>query len=114
MSREIIAAYPAGLDFKVIQRLESLKRIKLHLEEKGDEYEELPNVKAIIKAYLSGTLTWVDGMVTYWSKGKKLGPPTIFDFDKFLKLNYEHKGRKAFWVEGVCFALSPPGYFQSD
>lgn len=112
--RKTIAAYPAGLDFKVIQRLESLKRIKRHLEQKGDDYEELPNVEAIMEEYLSGTLTWVDGRVTYWSKGKKLGPSTIFDFDQFLRLNHEHQGHKGFWVEGVSFSLTSPGHFQQD
>ncbi|KAJ5707444.1 hypothetical protein N7488_007245 [Penicillium malachiteum] len=88
-----------GLSWDVIQRLENLKGLRCELHEKGDIFEELPNVDAILKAYESGDLD-MDGQITYWSHGQKIFKQKRFDWDEFKAVNREHNGSKGFWVEG--------------
>ncbi|KAJ5587858.1 uncharacterized protein N7459_003623 [Penicillium hispanicum] len=47
---------PAGLGWPVYQRLDNLKQTQTQLENDGDKYEQLPNIKAIIEAYRSKRL----------------------------------------------------------
>ncbi|CAI7622301.1 unnamed protein product [Penicillium pancosmium] len=98
---KISDGWPKGLDKDVYQRLNSLKAIEEHLSKEGDNYKELPNVRALITAYKSGQLKWNGGLVTYWSKGLKLSEPRPFDWDEFEAINKKHDGHDAFWVEGV-------------
>ncbi|KAJ6014814.1 hypothetical protein N7540_009405 [Penicillium herquei] len=88
-----------GLSWDVIQRLENLKGLRGELYEKGDIFEELPNVNAILKAYECGDLQ-MDGQITYWSHGQKVFEQKRFDWDEFRAVNREHNGYKGFWVEG--------------
>lgn len=98
----MISSEPKGLDWDVITRLKSLRRIENYLHEEGDTFEELPNVRAISAAYRSRLLRWYpDDRVTYWSKGRPLGPPVPFNWNEYMKLSTENEGHKGFWVEGV-------------
>lgn len=99
--KEIESAVP-GLDPKVILRLRNLRTIKSDLENAGDKRKLIPNVEAIIKAYNSKNLTWNEGLVTYWSKGKKIcDGPKKFKWEEFDSYSEEHQGHESFWVEGV-------------
>ena len=91
---------PEGLGWPVYQRLTDLGRMQKSLEEGGDKFEQIANVKTIIKAYKSKKLGWA-GLITYWSKGKKLCEPRPFDWDEFEAINSRHDGSKGFWTEGV-------------
>ena len=103
----MISSEPPGLSWEVIQRLESLKFVQRGLEEGEDAGEQLSNVNSIIAAYRSGQLQWHKGpIVTYWSRGVQLCEPKEFSWDDFERINKEHDGWKAFWVEGVGFLLS--------
>ncbi|KAJ5573546.1 uncharacterized protein N7459_007973 [Penicillium hispanicum] len=98
--RQMALNEPRGLRWAVIQRLYSLKQVQVSLEARGDPNEQLPNVKAIIDAYRTRRLDW-HGLVTYWSKGKRLCEPRPFDSDEFDAINVKYDGRKSFWVEGL-------------
>lgn len=71
----------------------------------GDKNSQIPNIQAILQAYRSKSLTWTDGLVTYWAKGKKLCEPRPFDWDEFEAINSANGGHKSFWVEGVSLKL---------
>ena len=72
--RELIEENP-GLDWKVIQRIETLKEIDKWLEEDGDKSKLRGNVKAVTDAYKAKKLEWTPGLVTYWSKGVQVSQP---------------------------------------
>lgn len=92
------------LSDEVKNRIHELKRIRADLVKNGDKYEELSNIRNIIKAYRSHKLEIVPGKVTYWSHGKMLhDEPEVFDLGDFQDLNHEFEGYKGFWVEGVRF-----------
>ncbi|KAJ5585218.1 uncharacterized protein N7459_005018 [Penicillium hispanicum] len=105
-----IASTAPGYSFEVCQRLHSLDFIKESLEKKGDRYEQLPNVYALIKAYQSGNLDWYGDKVTFWSQGRQIGGVRDFDWDEFEQVASENNGEKGFWVEGVYLELRVPGY----
>ncbi|KAJ6083744.1 hypothetical protein N7467_007879 [Penicillium canescens] len=88
----------------VIKRLATLMEIQEDLETKDDKTktktDQLPNVKALVKAYRSHELEWHEGLITYWSHGKKLCEPRPFDWDEFEAVNNKYEGHKGFWVEG--------------
>lgn len=67
----------------------------------GDQWNQLPNVNALIEAYQNGTLRSWPRLVTYWSRGRQLSQPRPFDWDEFEAINYDHNGEEGFWVEGV-------------
>ncbi|KAJ5675786.1 hypothetical protein N7462_008683 [Penicillium macrosclerotiorum] len=96
-----IASEPAGLSWEAVMRLKGLDIIKAHILTKGDEWGQLSNVAAIMRAYRSGKLTWRYGYVTYWANGTLLGKgPVKFnwdDIDKWNALSLQHR----VWVEGV-------------
>ncbi|KAJ5735008.1 uncharacterized protein N7483_000133 [Penicillium malachiteum] len=58
------------------------------------------NIKAVLQAYLSGQLQWMEGYVTYWSKGKQLCQPRLFDWDEFEAVYDKFDGNNSFWTEG--------------
>ncbi|KAJ5585161.1 uncharacterized protein N7459_004961 [Penicillium hispanicum] len=92
---------PSGLSRKVYERLDDLKIIQAGLEKEGDQYNQLPNIKAIMSAYRLQKLDWNgSGMVTYWSKGTQLCQPRPFDWDEFEAINSRHEGHSSFWAEG--------------
>ncbi|KAJ6014312.1 hypothetical protein N7540_008903 [Penicillium herquei] len=103
---EKIARWPAGLPFEVVERLEGLDSIRKALE-KRDEYEQLPNVIAIMEAYISKRIR-LSGLVTYWFKGVQLCQPRPFSWDECVALNMHHKGSTGFWVEGYEIAVRIP------
>ncbi|KAJ5407686.1 hypothetical protein N7509_001569, partial [Penicillium cosmopolitanum] len=96
--REKAVGEREDLSWKVIERVTVLKDLEGCLQ-KEDQYEQLSNVQAILKAYRSRALDWT-GLVTYWSKGVQLCEPRLFDWDEFEAINQKHDGYKDFWVEG--------------
>ncbi|KAJ5730433.1 uncharacterized protein N7483_004941 [Penicillium malachiteum] len=92
------------LSWDAIQRMENLKGLRSELYEKGDIFEELPNVEAILNEYECGDLQ-MNGQITYWSRGKKISKKEKFDWDEFKAVNRQHKGYKGFWVEGLPLVL---------
>jgi len=103
---QMITSEKKGLSVDVVRRLDGLKMIEKELIDKGDTYESLPNVRAIMKAYRSGKLEWSkDGKATYWSQGKQICGPKAWDYDDIVKVNRENNGSKGFWVEGVSKSL---------
>lgn len=96
------AVEPTGLSPEVITRIQCLWHIERDHETNGDPLQQLPNVRALLGAYRLGELQWSsEGKVTFWSKGKQIGEPRVFDWDDFEKVAREHNGHKGFWVEGV-------------
>ncbi|KAJ5116149.1 hypothetical protein N7456_000497 [Penicillium angulare] len=94
---------PLNLGLDVYERINALEMIRYSFEEGkyDDTYEQLPNVKSLLAAYRSKDLTWLPGLVTYWSKGKRLCEPRPLDWDEFEALSRASNGEKGFWVEGV-------------
>ncbi|CAG7954638.1 unnamed protein product [Penicillium olsonii] len=87
----------------VIQRISVLRDIEKAIESKEfpDKNKQLPNVKALLKAYRSHELDWYgDDLVTYWSNGKRLCEPRPLNWAEFQALARKHEGWKSFWVEG--------------
>lgn len=86
------------------KRLSDLHFMRGRIWEKGsDEYKQLPNIEAIIRAYESGELGWNEGLVTYWSYGKQLCKPRLLDMEEFMKVNKKYGGHESFWAEGVGY-----------
>ncbi|CAG8909007.1 unnamed protein product [Penicillium egyptiacum] len=102
---EMIHSEPAGLSWDIVRRLNHLKDIETHLNTDGDPDNQLPNVKALIKAYREGKLGWSRGWVSYWSNGVQLNEPQKFDAEFHKNLAEQYDTTKAWWVEG----LQPPG-----
>ncbi|KAJ5503253.1 hypothetical protein N7463_006127 [Penicillium fimorum] len=98
---EMIHSEPAGLSWDIVRRLDHMKIIETHLSTNGDPDDQLPNVKAITKAYREGRLGWSRGWVSYWSKGVQLNTPQKFDADYHKKLAEEYDTTRAWWVEGL-------------
>jgi hypothetical protein len=94
---------PKGLSRKTYERLDTLKFIQTAISSpQKDPLSEKKNVTAIINAYRTGKLEWISGLVTYWSDGKQLCEPRLFDWDEFDAINKAYSGHKSFWAEGVC------------
>ncbi|KAJ5179175.1 hypothetical protein N7492_002385, partial [Penicillium capsulatum] len=107
---------PSGLSLPVVQRLHDLRAIEQALQQR-DIWEQLPNVRSLIDAYRTKKLVWKDGLVTYWSRGSRIGKPKQFQWHEFEKINQDRDGHKGFWVEGVsiegpaslnAFLMIPP------
>ncbi|KAJ5726125.1 uncharacterized protein N7483_007482 [Penicillium malachiteum] len=95
-----------GLSMDVLTRIAQLRETKAALENNGGgSTNQLPNVDAILAAYRNKSLDWT-GLVTYWSEGKQLCQPRLFDWDEFEAINDTYNGSKSFWVEGFS-DLSP-------
>ncbi|KAJ5378406.1 hypothetical protein N7509_011525 [Penicillium cosmopolitanum] len=94
-----IGTLPLDLDSAVAIRLRDLKNVREDLKNNGDKRNLLSTVNALIEAYMSKGLNWNDGLVTYWSKRKKVcdGPKefTWKDFDLYSEM---HQGHQSFWV----------------
>jgi len=91
-----------GLDWLVVLRLEELKSIEQDLLLHGDDYKQLPNIRAITEAYRMGELEFSSTLVTYWSNGERISEPGKFRLKHFLSVNKRYNGHEGFWVEGVC------------
>lgn len=94
------------LSWETVQRVHELETIKTDLASTTDDYEQLPNIEALLEQYKSGELDWNTGLVTYWLKGAQVSQPRPFDWDEFEAINSHHQGYKGFWVEGVIDFLN--------
>ncbi|OQD63560.1 hypothetical protein PENPOL_c009G05776 [Penicillium polonicum] len=90
------------LSWETVQRVHQLETMKTDLANTTDDYEQLPNIEALLEAYKSGELDWNTGLVTYWLKGAQISQPRPFDWDEFEAINSHHQGYKGFWAEGIC------------
>jgi hypothetical protein len=90
-----------GLSYPVIKRIDQLEFIAKSLEEKGDPLEVLPNVMAIRDAYRTKELDLYEGLVTNWSRGKRLSEPRPPNDDELIAISVWAKGEKGFGVEEV-------------
>jgi hypothetical protein len=98
---EMVHSEPAGLSWDIVRRLNHLKEIEAHLNTNRDPDNQLPNVKALTKAYREGNLGWSRGLVSYWSNGVQLNEPQKFDAEFHKNLAKQYDTTKAWWVEGV-------------
>ncbi|KAJ6080030.1 hypothetical protein N7467_009783 [Penicillium canescens] len=107
--KEMIASEPAGLDLQTVERLVSLRAIEASLTESDDAdvYGQLPNIRALMKAYRNKELMFIRGMITYWSKGVLIGPPEPFDHKRHEAFLAQYETHREFWVEGFLGAGSP-------
>ncbi|CAG8169889.1 unnamed protein product [Penicillium olsonii] len=97
------------VSLKVALRLKALEGSLAWVQETGDEFNVACSLEAIIDAYKSGSLDWVDGLVTYWNKGVQLCQPRPFDWREFYHLYALHKGSETgFHTEGL-FGPGPLG-----
>lgn len=113
--QKAIHSEPDGLSVQVIARLKTLEIIKKNLAGKGDEYNQMANVKAIMKHYRAKgreNLEWKAGYVTYWANGSTLSDNyEVFDWQRFRDLSDEYvkscrtrtnpNPKAGIWVEGV-------------
>jgi hypothetical protein len=81
--------------------------MKKDLERGTDENKQIPNIKAILKAYRTLQLDWNSGLVTYWSNGVQICQPRPFDWDEFEAINLVYNGKEGFWTEGVSAVDKP-------
>lgn len=85
----------------VIQRLESLKKHKALLEEKGDHPGQLANIIAIMEAYKTKRLDCMPSMVSVWIEGTMVGKPEMYNPRKMQSRFEAHGCPKNWWVEAV-------------
>jgi hypothetical protein len=106
---DMIASEPAGLDWQTVQRLDSLKAIEKSIIESdvGDEHGQLPNIRALMKAYSIQDMMFIRGMMSYWTNGVQVGSPQPWDHKRHETLLAAHETHRGFWVEGVRFDLRP-------
>ncbi|CAI7590126.1 unnamed protein product [Penicillium viridicatum] len=91
---------PGNHSLDVLRRLEVLRDIEVQLQS-SDNFNQLPNVIALLQAYRGGLLHWNIGLVTYWFEGVQLCEPRPFNWDEFEVLNAHHSGKRGFWMEGL-------------
>ncbi|KAJ5151582.1 hypothetical protein N7492_009877 [Penicillium capsulatum] len=96
-----ISKLPKGLDQAVYDRLRELEWIKQALGKDKAQPSQIPNVKAVIKAYKSGKLVLGKDQVVYFAGGQQLGAPQAWDQNEYLKIQRANQNRGAFWVEGA-------------
>lgn len=105
LSARMMAREPEGLSFDTVVRLQNLEIMKATLRKDGDHLGQITNIDAITNAYRTRKLTWINGKVTYWSKGEKIcNGPKLFDWKEFDKYQAKHERHKSFWVEGVSLS----------
>ncbi|KAJ6020462.1 hypothetical protein N7540_005966 [Penicillium herquei] len=96
-----------GVQFNGSSKMPEFTDMVAARERKARQQE---NIKAVMLGYLSGNLEWMEGYVTYWSKGKQLCQPRLFDWDEFEAIYDRVDGNSSFWTEGYKMALRIPGY----
>jgi hypothetical protein len=101
------AAEPGISDWNVVQRLSALRVCYETLKKGPDGFGLKKTAKAVMEAYRSGRLTWNEGLVTYFSKGKQISQPRRFIYEEFVEISDAHDGSTGFWVEGVSLLNSP-------
>lgn len=97
---ELAESEPGNHSLDVLRRLEILREMEIELQG-SDNFNQLPNVLALLQAYRGGMLDWNIGLVTYWFEGVQLCEPRPFSWDEFEVLNAHHSGKTGFWMEGV-------------
>lgn len=101
-AREAMIDYEkAGLSWEVVQRLQNLRIIEQHVSSQGDPDNQLPNIDALIAAYSFEGLEFKPGIVSYWSKGERIGPPSEFHENVHKEMLRTFDTTKSWWVEGV-------------
>ncbi|KAJ5658973.1 hypothetical protein N7507_005424 [Penicillium longicatenatum] len=88
-----------GLDWMVVQRIETLQEIDSWLKEDGDKYRLRESVKAVTEAYKAKKLEWTPGLVTYWSRGIQVSEPRPWDIQENAAIAARFGGNTGFWVE---------------
>ncbi|KAK4867624.1 hypothetical protein LT330_001134 [Penicillium expansum] len=106
---DMINSEPSGLSWEVVQRLDSLKKVKQSFDELGQDNGNTSNVLAIMDAYRSRRLVWDENKVTYWVHGKMVAGPKKMDMEEFLTLSQE-LGPHGIWVEGMDHYKPEPMY----
>ncbi|KAJ5602426.1 hypothetical protein N7537_005382 [Penicillium hordei] len=96
----LVESEPGNHSLGVLRRLEVLRNIEFQLQS-SDNFNQLPNVLALLQAYRGGLLHWNIGLVTYWFEGVQLCEPRPFSWDEFEVLNAHHSGKRGFWMEGL-------------
>ncbi|KAJ5829815.1 uncharacterized protein N7525_008068 [Penicillium rubens] len=104
----MVASEPGNHSLAVLKRLKVLRTIEVELQS-SDNFNQLPNVRALLQAYREGRLHWNLGLVTYWFEGVQLCEPRPFRWDEFEVLNAHHSGKTGFWMEGYLIAIRVPG-----
>ncbi|KAK4868644.1 hypothetical protein LT330_006846 [Penicillium expansum] len=97
---ELAESEPGNHSLDVLRRLEILREMEIELQG-SDNFNQLPNVLALLQAYRGGMLDWNIGLVTYWFEGVQLCEPRPFSWDEFEVLNAHHSGKTGFWMEGL-------------
>ncbi|KAJ5135670.1 uncharacterized protein N7515_004948, partial [Penicillium bovifimosum] len=103
------AAESGVTDWNVVQRLSALRVCYETLQKGPDDFKLKETAMAIMKAYRSGDLTWNEGLVTYFSKGRQISQPRRFIYEEFIEIANANDGTTGFWVEGVSLSLRLPG-----
>lgn len=70
----MVASEPGNHSLAVLKRLKVLRTIEVELQS-SDNFNQLPNVRALLQAYREGRLHWNLGLVTYWFEGVQLCEP---------------------------------------
>ncbi|KAJ5165598.1 uncharacterized protein N7500_007428 [Penicillium coprophilum] len=96
----LVESEPGNHSLEVFKRLEIPRNMEHELES-SDDFNQLPNVRALLRAYRGGMLHWNQKLVSYWSKGVQLCQPRPFNWDEIEVLNAHHSGRTGFWMEGL-------------
>lgn len=78
--------------------------MKKWLKEKGDEFNYIPTVDAVMQAYRNKMLDWNLGLVTYWLDGRQICEPRLHDLGVLSILTEDPRYKKGVWVEGVSEA----------
>ncbi|EPS30996.1 hypothetical protein PDE_05950 [Penicillium oxalicum 114-2] len=99
---EAVASENPAMSRNTVIRVKYLEMIRERLGKTKDSHRQAVNVNALIDAYRDGNLTWMEGMVTYWSSGRCIHGPVEFDESwKDTKRLNERCGGESFWVEGL-------------
>ncbi|KAJ5358668.1 uncharacterized protein N7496_011081 [Penicillium cataractarum] len=109
----LMGNYP-GLSWNVVNRIIQLQGVAKHLEGRHQagregEYERFQTVLAIKKAYQEGDLDLHEGLVTYWSKGRRLCEPRPYEYAEMMAINGRHGKEGGFWVEEMTIQVRYPG-----
>ncbi|KAJ5618471.1 hypothetical protein N7528_006582 [Penicillium herquei] len=99
-----------GYSRDTAERIICLEKMVEDLQQPDKDYfEQISNAWAILQAYRSRRIEWIEGLVTYWSKGKQISEPRPFIMQEFTLINLKHEGDKSFWVEGNNWSIRIPG-----
>ena len=92
---------PASLKEQAYKRIYELRLLELDLVAKRDPQNQLPNVRALLKAYRSGDLEIQKGQVIFYLDGVPLGEPKEWNVKEYLAIQKEKAPEAVLWVEGI-------------